>query len=229
MASFTPTIAGQMSGSIGAYTFSHNKGGPYVRLRSNPTQPNTIYQQYVKLLTGQFSTGWTTALSQAQRDAWGVYAANVPRPKPGGGTQYLTGLQHFIRSNVPRLQGGLNAVLDAPIVYNVGAFTNPNAAAGVPPNGFDVNFATNDDWVGETGAAMLIWTGRPKGQGIRFFKGPFRAIVGIKGDLAAPPTSPATLITAFAYGLGVRMWFKYAVCRADGRLSDFGIQEIVMP
>lgn len=223
MASFTPTIAGQLSGSIGAMTFSHNKGGPYVRLRANPVQPNTIYQQFVKLLTGQFAAAWPTVLSQLQRDAWDVYAANVERPKPGGGTQFLTGLMHFIRSNVARLQGGGSTILDAPIQYNVGSFTPITANIGVPPLGLVINFTEGDAWVQDTGAHMLLWTGRAQSIGKQFFKGPFRSVPGIPGNLALPPTSPITLAMHFPQALGTKMWLRVAVTRSDGRLSDSGI------
>lgn len=223
MASFIPTIAGSLSGKIGALVFSHGKAGPYVRVLTQPTQPNTIYQQFVKLLCGQFATAWSTVLTQTQRDAWDVYAANVLRPKPGGGTQFLTGLAHFIRSNVARLQGGGSTIIDAPVQYNVGDFTPITANIGVPPLGLVINFDVGDDWVNETGAHMLIWTGRAQSIGKQFFKGPFRAVPGIPGDLALPPTSPITIAMHFPQALGTKMWLRVSVSRSDGRLSDSGI------
>lgn len=223
MASFTPLIAGQMSGSVGAIVFSHNKGGPYMRLRANPTQPNTIYQQVVKLVTGQLAAAWPAVLSQLQRDAWDVYAANVSRPKPGGGTQFLTGLMHFVRSNLGRAQVGLSTVLDAPVAFNVGGFTPITANIGVPPLGLVIHFTEADDWVTDTGAQMLIWTGRAQSAGKQFFKGPFRSVPGIPGDLASPPTTPITIAMHFPQALGTKMWLRVSVTRSDGRLSDSGI------
>lgn len=220
MARYTPGIAGTLIGSVGNYTFSRNRFGPYIRTRAIPVNPNTPNQQLVKAFMAAIATGWTTGLTQVQRDAWATYAANVPRPQVGGGSIFLTGLNMFIRSNVSRGQQFLAPVFDAPTEFNVGDFSAPQGGITGGTQIISVTFTEADDWVSEDGAAMMIWAGRPQGTGVNFFKGPYQVAGIIAGNLAIPPTSPNAVALPFLIPAGTRAYFRATVTRADGRLAD---------
>lgn len=93
MAKISP-IHGEMSGSIAGNTWSHNKGGQYVRQRRTPTNPNTVRQQSARTNLGSSSTSWS-GLVQANRDAWDVWAAANPRPNTLGIATVLSGHQAY--------------------------------------------------------------------------------------------------------------------------------------
>lgn len=217
---FKPLLGGELSGSIGAITASHNKGGAYLRNRVIPTNPATAPQTVVRTLLGTLASFWTSGLSAAQRTAWEVYAANVPLLNPLGDSREVTGLNMYQRSNVPRLQNGLPRVDDGPTTFTLGTFTDPVINTLVAPNAVGISFTEADDWVTEDDAAMLIYGSRDTGFGINFFKGPYRKYEAqLLGDVGAPPTTPFAGVNPFVFTAGNKVFLKIAVSRADGRYS----------
>lgn len=67
----------QRSGSIGATVHSHNRFGQYIRARSVPVNPNTARQVIARNAARSIMIAWQNTLTQDQRDAWNVYAANL--------------------------------------------------------------------------------------------------------------------------------------------------------
>ena len=222
---FKTTIAGEPSGSIGGLTFSHNKGGQYIRARVVPTDPATVFQQINRAAVTLLANRWVNILTPAQRAAWDVYAANVPRPNALGDFRLISGLAHYTRSNVPRIQidpvGTVFAIVDAaPTVFNVGDYGTVSAAATGPATTANLTFTVSDAWVSEDSAGMLTWWSRPQSLGKTFFKGPYRVGGPIPGDSALPPTSPQSLTLPFLIPTGTQLFGRVNVTRADGRLSD---------
>lgn len=219
---FKSQMVTQASGSVGGVTYAHNKGGLYQRARSIPTNPSTPQQQEIRTLVAQLSNLWLAALTQAQRSAWDVYAANVTVPNALGDQIHISGLNQYIRSNVPRNQANLARVDAAPTVYNIGDFTEPSFTADATLNQAAVAFTDTDDWVNEDDAAMLCYFSRPQNISINYFKGPYRFADLIAGDSSTPPTSPATINLPFVVTAGQRVFGRFNVVRADGRLAaDF--------
>ncbi len=217
---FKPLIGGELSGSIGAITASHNAGGAYFRSRVVPTDPASVFQVAIRGFVAALTSGWNSTLSAAQRAAWDTYALNVPLPDALGEPRNVGGLGMYTRSNVPRLQAGLTRVDDGPTIFNLGTFTNPtfdtfNASAQT----YNVVFTAADAWANEDDAAMLLFSSRPKNATINFFKGPYRADAAILGNLATPPTSPVVTLSAFPFAIGNRVFVYMRISRADGRLS----------
>lgn len=217
---FKSPVFSQASGSIAGITYSHNRGGMYVRARSTPTNPNTPQQQTLRSIMTQLSTRWTGGLTIAQRTGWETYAANVPLIDRLGEPRTVTGMNMYNRSNVPRLQAALARIDDAPTVFDLGSFTAPSVQAIDTVAGTaDIAFATGDEWVNEDGAALLLYASRPQSQAINFYKGPFRFAAAVLGNSTTPPTSPATINLPFPVTTGQRVFFRGNVTRADGRLS----------
>lgn len=211
----------QISGSLGGVTGSHNFSGYYLRARVVPVNPNTSQQQTVRNAMAVLSTRWVETLTAAQRLAWEVYASAVEVKNALGDSIALTGLNHYIRSNVPRIQSALPIVDDGPTVYTLASFTDPTFALDEPNDEVDVTFTNTDDWANEDDAAMLVYASRPQSPSINYFKGPYRYATKIEGDGVTPPTSPAAIPLPFVCTTGQRVFFKAEVTRADGRLSPY--------
>lgn len=216
---FKSALMTQVSGSIGGMTGSHNKGGMYFRGRSIPTNPQTAFQTAVRNALTSLVNAWSGTLTQAQRDAWDVYAINTPTTNALGDTVTRSGQQEYIGANIPRLQAGMSPVDDAPTVFNRGEFTDPTIAIDTANDEVDVSFDNTDAWANEDDASMVVFASRPQNAGVNFFKGPYRFAGSIDGNATTAPTSPAAIALPFAVTAGQKVFVQVRVTRSDGRLS----------
>jgi hypothetical protein len=216
---FRPLIASDMSGSVGGLCFSRNKGGAYARIRAIPTNPNTPLQQAIRSFVAYLAAAWTNILDDDQRASWATYGANVLVPNRIGASIYLSGMQHFIRSNVPRLYVGGGILADAPEVMNLGEYTAPTATYSAATDKYSITFDNTDVWATEVGSKMLLYASRQQGPAINYFKGPYQFLGSISGADPVPPTSPAEIDAVFPLAEGNKGFLRANVIRLDGRLS----------
>ena len=212
----------QVSGSTGGTTYSHNRFGAYTRNRSVPVNPNTDRQIGVRNAVRALTIAWQNTLTDAQRNGWEVYAANVSWINKLGQTVHLTGLNHYIRSNTPRLQVGVARVDAPPTTYNLA--TAELGLAAVASEVTQIASMTYDDtaaWANEAGGFQFVSCGLPKNGATKFFGGPYRIFGTITGDDIAPPSSPFAVTWTFPFAEGNRLWLRTRIARADGRLSEF--------
>ena len=106
-------ILGNLRGSIGANTFSHNRGGDYVRRRVAPTNRNTTRQQTMRALLASLASRWSTVLTAEQRNQWNTWAGLQAKEGPLGNSINLTGINGFIWCNTHILDAG-DARIDTP-------------------------------------------------------------------------------------------------------------------
>lgn len=210
----------QRSGKQGGIVWSHNKGGPYVRNRSIPTNPNTDRQTAVRNAVRSIAIAWDLTLTQAQRDAWETYAANVSWTNRLGQAIKLTGLNHFIRSNTPRVAGGIARVDVAPVIFELAtAELALTCTASEATQQLTVGGDLLAAWVGEADAWQFVYMGIPQNGSRKFFGGPFRLLSSIPG--AGPPPWPAVIASVWPFAEGQRIWVRTRIARGDGRLSEF--------
>lgn len=218
---YTSPIIGRGSGSIGGATFSHNRGGSYIRARVIPVNVNSPAQIKVRALMAMLANRFTNTLTEAQRDLWALYSANVEMPGPLGNNRNVGAMGMFVRSNLARVQSGEATVDVAPAIFDLGSFTPinaPTAVAGTQTVGFE--FDDTDDWVNETDASMLVYIGRPVNPAVNHFTGPFRFAGAVDGDDTLPETSPASIVSLTPWSVGQKINFRVQVTRADGRYSN---------
>lgn len=208
----------QASGSVGGMTASRNRGGMYLRSRAIPTDPNTFSQQIARALLGFISNAWA-GLTDAQREAWALYAANVPKIDALGDSISLSGQQWFVACNTVRLRAGKPVVEDGPTTYTRAGLTPPviTAADDTPQVAF--TFTNTDEWANAVGGGLSMQIGRPQGAGIAFFRGPWLFADSIDGAAVAP-ASPGTIASPFAITEGQKVWVRFTAFTADGRISE---------
>lgn len=210
----------QRSGKQGGIVWSRNRSGAYVRNRAVPVNPNTDRQVAVRNAVRSITIAWDTILTQAQRDAWSVYAANVTWKNKLGQDIHLTGLNHFVRSNTPRVQHGLPRVDAAPVIFDLAtAELELAATASEATQDLTVAFSTVPPWATEQDAWQFFAMGLPQNGSIKFFGGPFRHLGIIHGG--DPAVSPMVAPAAFPFAENQRVWVRSRISRADGRLSEF--------
>jgi len=210
------------SGSIGGTTYSHNRYGAYARQRSVPVNPNTSRQSYVRNLMATLTQYWNNTLTSTQRSQWANYAANVSVLNRLGKAVYLTGLNHFVRSNIALLQAGFPQVDAGPVILTLPE-TDPTMSATMSEATQQLSIAFDDglDWVDEDEAGLLIHVGKPVNQSINFFGSPFRFADAIEGDSGTPPTTPAAIASPWVVQEDQKVFVQARIVRADGRLSNF--------
>lgn len=87
-------ISGKLNGSV----FARNKGGHYIRSKSNPTNPQTEKQNLVRSLLSGVSTEWRQ-LTNGQREAWKGAGADFPYQNKLGDTKIYSGFNLFVKHN----------------------------------------------------------------------------------------------------------------------------------
>lgn len=212
-------LMSQPSGSLGGVTASHGRSGSYLRARVVPVNPNTIYQQAVRTIAGNLATAWVTTLTDVQRAAWDLYADAVAMTNRVGDTIYLTGLNHFLRSNTPRIQIGLDRVDDAPTIFALTDVTLPSMTISEGTQIVSVTYEDSDAWANEVGGFLKFDLSRPANPSINYFKGPYRYTSFAAGG-AAPPIPPETHAVPFPVVEGHRVFAMLRGALADGRLSQ---------
>lgn len=233
-----PTMGSSYSGSLRGITASHNKGGLYFRGRTIPTNPASSYQTAVRNVFGALSQVWSDTLTQMQRDGWDTYAAAVSWVDSLGQNIQLSGVNHYVRANTPRLQAdamlgtSLGRIDTAPAVQELGVAPSVNSALLAndvgPPNEISTQVEWNNDASYTSSDKILLFLGAPRNEGIKFFKGPY-ILCGTEGGDASnitfelfddtPTASPYS--DRFGQpGVGQRIFGYLRATMADGRLSQ---------
>lgn len=209
------------SGSLGGITASHNRGGMYLKGRKVPTNPRTARQDEVRLLMANLMVLWSSTLTQAQRDAWNLYGSTVQVQDRLGNLIHLTGVNHFVRSNLCILQAGGTRVDAGPTTMSLPA-TDPAFAVSISAatQDFSVIFTDTDDIWDVAANLLILYGGSPQSEGVDFFNGPWRYAGVFEGDDITPPTSPQTIATPFVATEGQKIWTYARIALADGRITN---------
>lgn len=209
----------QRSGSTGGTVYSHNRFGAYIRARTVPVNPNTDRQVAVRNAVRALTIAWANTLTQIQRDAWDVYASNVPWQNKFGDDVRLTGLAHYVRSNTQMVALNFGRIDAAPAIMNLAAAELLlGCTASEATQQLDITFDDTEPWATEAGAFQHFYLGVPQNASITFFGGPWRYITSVAG--ITPAVSPKLATAPFPIADGQRLWLKSRIMRADGRLSE---------
>jgi hypothetical protein len=215
---FTSPVYSQTSGSIAGITYGHGRSGMFSRAKSKPTDPNSFRQATIRQIMASLMPKWGEELDDDQRAAWNLYGSNVPWTNALGQTIFLTGHQHFLRCNAPRLQAGIAIVLAAPTIFDLGTFTSPTFAVANNAPQAGIGFEQTDHWATHVGGFLLVWPGKAVGPGRNFYRRPWRFGGKITGD-PAPPITPFPITPRWPWSIGNIAWITCRVIQTDGRLS----------
>lgn len=217
---FRSALVTAISGSIGGMTGARNRGGMYLRARSQPVNPSTEAQQVVRNALNELTTAWNNVLTFAQRLDWRIYADNSPLTDSLGQPREVTALNMYVRGNVARLQAGLSRIDNSPIVFGI-AEAATLLAASVDVGDQEINVTPSyGPWANKTGAAMLVYASTPQNPGVEFFKGPYRYVGAILGNDTTAPSGAKTFAAPFTYSAGQKVFVRTVITREDGRFGE---------
>jgi len=210
-----------MSGSIAGNTHAHNRFGSYVRARTKPINPKTARQEEVRASLAFLTERWANGITVANRTAWNLYGASVAMKNRLDKVIYLTGFNHFIRSNMNLwIQNG-TLYAAGPTVFELPAKDGTFAiAASEATQQITITANGAMPWANEDQAYMYIFQGRPQNAQRNFFAGPWKRGGFFAGAAAGPPGFPLPVTAQWAIAAGQRIWCYARVVRADGRLSE---------
>lgn len=211
----------QMTGSIAGNTYARNRYGNYSRARTKPTNPNTALQQVVRNTMAYLTDRWANDLTSAQRTAWNLYGSSVAMKNRLGESIFLTGFNHYIRSNSILKRSGRTVVDAGPTVFELPA-ADPTFSMACAQTDNKGTFTYDDTmaWANEDNGWMHMFMGSPQNPQRNFFAGPWRLYSAVAGSLGSPPSSPGDSSAPFAMSTGQRVWVYARISRADGRLSE---------
>lgn len=199
-----------MSGSIANMTYSHNKGGQYIRNRRTPTNPNSVKQQAMRAILSTLSGGWSS-LTVTQQNAWTAWASINPKIDSLGQSIIMSGQQAYVSLNSRLLQSGTTAASSPP------AGTGPAqlatvTAAWVSPFALTITFTTTPL---AAGLKLAVFATLPSTKG----RNPNYNQARLIGYTAAAAASPAALTSPYT-GIATQQSNVYvSVMDAAGRLS----------
>lgn len=161
-------MVGQLSGSTGSTTASHNSQGSYFRSKVKPVNPNTTAQNFVRDRFALPSESWR-GLTDAQRQGWKSLGAQMTAVDALGNPYTLNGFQAYMSVNRYRLQLNLTVLSSAPALTSASWLTalGPIVADSVVPT-FTVAFTPTPV---PANSYLLIRATRPISPG-RSFIGP---------------------------------------------------------
>ncbi len=210
----------QMAGSIGGTTFAKNRYGNYSRARTKPVNPNTARQMNVRAALALLTTRWGQTLTDPQRVAWALYAANVIMTNRLGEAMHLSGYNHYIRSNTILQMQDRTIVDDGPVIFEIPE-ADPTFAVTASEATQQLTFAFDNtlDWAEEDPGWMWFFQGQPQNAQRNFFGGPWRQTGSVVGILGGGVVEPQVIDVAFAIAEGQRLWTYARIQRVDGRIS----------
>lgn len=193
-----PLLSGAARGKANGQVYNSWRGIAYSKKFTSPAQPRTSAQLVARALLTTFVASWKT-ITQAQRDAWDVFAADHLQTDWTGTPLRLTGQNWYISCNVTANRMGGSA-LSSP----------PTAAAPAAPAGIVITKASND--------LKVAWTSPTTGTVKLEFRtqGPHSA--GAKGrypkskwrcSWVATTTTPTTLYASAPVGV-YTIWYRVA-------------------
>lgn len=203
-------ILGNISGSIGANTFSHNRGGSYVKRRSVPTNPNSNRQQDIRNILSSLSSNWSS-LSSANQNDWNTWAYWHPKIDPLGNAVSITGAQAYAGLNCRLLDSGESAIDTAPTItapmglttFSIARTTDTTATVTFAPD----PLGTDDK--------IQLWASLP----FSGARNPNRAQARLVGYSDAAEESPWVVTLPFTWTVGNTIVFYGVIMGVDGQIS----------
>lgn len=204
---------GELSGSGGSVTASHNRFGPYFRNRTIPVNPNTPAQSFRRNNFGETSAAWR-GLTPAQQAGWEALGAQIVRTDALGGTYTLNGFMAHAMVNINRLLFGLARVDSAPLYLAPLELTDFTLTAEETPQTLSVAFTPTPIGVGNR---LKVYSSGPLSTGVYFVgKGDLKALSYTADNIASPIDVLAAWTSRFGALLaGQKILFEIGVVNAS--------------
>lgn len=220
---YTPSAlgVGQLSGSAGSITASHNRYGSYLRNRVIPVNPNSTTQSLIRGRFGALAQAWRT-LTESQREGWRNLSTQVPILNAQGNSIILAGNAFFNKLNLNRLTHGFARIDDAPALdsppqITALSFVATAATATIAMSYLAVGAAVTTRW--------QISASAPRSPGQDFVnRGSLKRIASFPGNEATPIALGTLYAVVFGTGwtlqVGMEIVIELSGMSANGFVTE---------
>lgn len=184
---------GQLSGSAGAVTASHNRYGAYLRAHVIPVNPATTAQTAWRALMANISQTWRS-LTAAQRADWNAYGGALPPRIDALGSPYtLNGQTSFMSANTAiKLYDPLAALITTPALITLPAnLTSVTITTAAAIAAFSVAYTATPL---AAATKLVVYATPQQGAGVQYVKPSLLAKIFVSAAAAA---SPANVLAAY--------------------------------
>lgn len=212
----------EMVGSVAGNTFARGPAGAYVRARVTPVNPNSTLQQTVRGIFSTVASAWA-GITQAQRDAWQLYADNTPTENRLGEQIYLSGFGWYCACNAMRLRASeLSSIPAGPTTFGLPDMPSTVAVTCTASSStISTAYDNTDAWAVIDDGALFIFMSQPRSAQRNYLGPPYRLADYVLGDTVTPPTSPEAGVNPFGVVETSMAQDFYAVAvLPDGRISS---------
>lgn len=213
-------------GSVDGIVYSKNQYGGYARVKTSPVQPRSNYQVAARAIFGALSTAYSNTLSDAQRAAWKLFAANNPTTDVFGNSQTLTALAMFQSVNAVLGHAGEVMILDPPANMDVTALLTATVTATAAVPTLSIAFTATP-----LGAdhALYVYATEPLPGGVSFIQNRLKFL----GAGPAADASPSSFLTEYnaRYGnliAGQKIGFLVCTVNTLNGAVSVGVQSIII-
>jgi len=221
----TGGIVGQISGSIAGTTYSHNKGGAYVRNRSIPTNPSTAAQLQRRADLATVSTDWQN-LTNAQRAAWEEWARQNPIVNALGDTIQKSGHQSYVGLNSRILLASGTQISVPPVTARPDGFLTLVQDGDIGAGDVDLTFTA----ALVSGNQVELWACVVNSAGVKYVENLYKFIAFSAVDQASPWDNQSAIESIFGtLVVGQTLHVKAAQYDpASGQRSTFVRSDVVI-
>lgn len=221
----TGGIVGQISGSIAGVTYSHNKGGAYIRNRSIPTNPSSTTQLQRRADLATVSTDWQN-LTAADRAAWTEWARQNPITNALGDSILKSGHQAFVGLNSRILLGSGTIITVPPVVARPDGFLTLVQDGDIGAGDTDLTFTA----ALVSGNQVELWAAVTDSAGIRYVENLYKFITFSPVDQSSPWDNESDIISVLgSLIVGQTLHVKAAQYDpANGQRSTFVRSDVVV-
>lgn len=203
-------LAGSVSGSIGAYTFSRNRYGAYVRIRTKPIQPVSPFSSQVHTLLTALSQLWGS-VPPDNKLAWKTWCAVNPIRDVLGDSQIVQPNAAFIGLNFRSFAAGGAGLFTPPVLPAPIGLTSLAAEFDIGAGDYELNW-TPDPLPGN--CALWILSAIVPRPGINYVKN-LRKWLGVSAAAQACPFDIEAQTVARFGTLAAGLYVHHSVAVVD--------------
>jgi hypothetical protein len=210
-----------IGGRIGSMVALMNAAGMCFRNWVVPRNPRTAAQTGVRDTLTTLGLAWRTVLTEAQREAWRVWASTLELTSKLGTPYTISGFDAFVAGNGARRVAAFSQITPGPVVAGWDSFTTVVPTWDDSSETISIAYTNSDGWAGEVGGGLVVRRATLGfSAGIVFYEGPFIYAGKVLGAVV-PPTSPLVItLPAGSITIGTQYAIAVRSVRADGRCSQ---------
>lgn len=206
------SIITEGSGKIGGHVASKNRSGAYLRTKTTPVNPSSVFQQNARGILGALSTAWS-GLSAAQRESFNNAVQQFAKTDIFGDIKNPSGINLFVKLNTNLLNTVQSQILVAPTKVEV-------PYANIESTVMDVSSSTGFINLGSNlidGERVMVYATPPLSAGTSFAKNKKRFIGMVIVDDQTIDFGAAYISRFGAFSAGANIQVSFRVVMSTGQ------------